>query len=386
MKVILCFIKRKCYSKDMLLFIVLILSLYSIYRSNIEYENCIIAKDAYNQAKDRYNEVIYNNNQKNLIKLNTSNLDINQAKMFSDFEASILNKVQTDISIFSTCVAILAIIVALATLYNIYNQYEINKKMNDWDKKYEWVNIIPYLSLGNYNKLLKESLYALNDYNTAYYIDPKNIFINYFLGVHYADVYAEIPDKEKNTNEQILKNAKKHIVQAINILNEDSGSYTELNLKKALIKSELYTTLGGIYGLYGKIYFNKEKNKMAIEKFEESVKMLKEAEKASEEKVELCELKNNDSEIYANLGISYAYLVKCGKGSYRGKVYDSFINALDADSEQLIRKYYIKKDDNGKTIINVPWNDLSKDEKFACFSDEFARLEKNDYFKENKDG
>lgn len=300
--------------------------------------------------------------------LNQSPIIIDK-QVFSLFEHSIDSKLGAATSIISIGATVIGTIVAFLALYSTVKidnaEKELKEKIDEFDKKYSWVNIIPYISLGNYNKLSGNNIYAKNDYEAAHLIDEENVFVNYFLGVHYADLYTELTSKNKASKQnftQLLDKAQDHIHTAIISL-ENSDCRTkqekkEQGIKEILIKSELYTTMGSIYGLYGKKLYDQQKNSILEENmkkyFKRSIQYFNNAlefsNKSPRKKFNVFDV--NNSENFVGLGISYAYLFQVsGESSFLDELYKSFERAIYEDQNSLSKKY---------TKKNLPWDDIQR--------------------------
>lgn len=271
-----------------------------------------------------------------LIALQQSQVLIDK-DIFSTFEDSIISKLGAATGILSIGATVIGVIVAFLSLYTTMNfnkiEERLKKKEEELDKKYSWINVLPCIILGNHYKLIKDDVYAKKVYEAAVSIDNKNILANYFVGLHYAELYRECNNDERS-NDVFLDQAKHYILIAVSSF--ENGNSSD-NVASSVFKVDIYIALGSIYGLLGEKYKKYQIETEAQENFYKAIEYLNKAKG----------IDSSQAKIYTNLGLTYNNLRQYDKA------FDNFKLALLKDKESIKPIYSEGNLPWGKTINNV---------------------------------
>ena len=263
---------------------------------------------------------------------------------FSNLEDSLVSKLGAAATTISVGATVIGFIVAFLSLYTTMNFNKIEERLKnkeaEFDKKYSWINVLPCLLLGNYNQLIKEHVYANKAYEAAVAIDNQNILANYFVGLHYAELYAS------GNDDKLLDQAKNSILKAA--YNFENGNSSR-NVAPNMLKVDIYITLGSIYGLLGEKYAKDGIKTEAQKNFYNAKEYLNKAKNLDDSQVK----------VYVNLGFTYTNLAQYDEA------FDNFKLALLKDKESVKPTY---------TKDNLPWQEKNNDMDSA-FKDKLQELE-----------
>lgn len=209
------------------------------------------------------------------------------------------------------------------------------KEYKIFDQEHGWFKVLPYILLGNYNKIQGQDMFAIESYKTAVSLEPDNIFANYFIGFYYAELYV-------NTNfskMEFLEKAKAHLLQLDEIFEKSKNKTNDI------IKLDTYSTLGGVYGLYAQYYHKKGITSSCIEDAKQSIVYFKKGKEVNDSVVTL----------YVNMAISNLYI------GNEDLAYDNFKLALQKDEKNNFPRYTKRMPWSGDSQGKKPeyWNLLS---------------------------